>query len=184
MDNFFFTDTHLDGLKIAKRNQVGDSRGYLSKIFCIDTMSSAGWVKPIAQVNHTYTKNKGTVRGFHYQHHPYAEMKLVSCIKGKILDIAIDIRKDSPSFLQWHSEILSEENLSALLIPEGFAHGFQTLEDDCELMYLHSEKYKNLAEDGIRYNDPKLNLSWPLDVIEVSDRDQNHPLLTNKFLGI
>ena len=184
MDNFLFKDTSLEGLKVVERNQIGDTRGHLSKIFCIDKLSSAGWVKPISQVNHTLTKKRGTVRGFHYQHYPYAEMKLVSCLRGRVLDVAIDIRKDSSTFLQWHSEILSQENLVAMLIPEGFAHGFQAPENDSELIYLHSEKYNNLAEGGIRYNDPKLNIHWPLDVIEVSDRDRDHPLITDKFLGI
>ena len=184
LSNFKITSLNLDGLKLIQRNKIVDHRGFLSKIFCKDTLRSAGWRDPICQINHTSTSRKGSVRGFHYQNYPYSEMKLVSCIRGKVLDIAIDLREGSQTFLKWHAEILSDENNSALLIPEGFAHGFQALEDNCELLYLHSKEYKSAAEGGIRYNDPKLNITWPLEVVEVSDRDNNHPLLTKIFLGI
>jgi len=184
LSNFKITALTLDGLQLIQRNKIGDHRGYLSKIFCKDALRSAGWKDPIFQINHTSTSKKGSVRGFHYQNYPYAEMKLVSCIRGKVLDIAVDLREGSQTFLQWHAEILSDENMSALLIPEGFAHGFQALEDKCELLYLHSQEYKSSEEGGIRYNDPQLDIPWPLEVVEVSERDQNHPLLTKLFLGI
>ena len=111
-------------------------------------------------------------------------MKLVSCLQGEILDVAVDLRKNSRTFLQWHAEKLTSENCRALLIPEGFAHGFQTLSDDCELVYLHSAPYSKEAEVGIRPNDPTLDISWPLEFFEVSTRDTEHPLLNDQFIGI
>jgi len=139
---------------------------------------------PISQVNQTVTKSRGTVRGLHYQRKPFAEIKLISCLKGKVWDVAVDLRKDSPTFLQWHSEELSSENHRALLIPEGFAHGFQTMSDDCELLYMHTAQYTREAEAGIRPNDPRLQISWPLEIYEISKRDTSHPLLNKKFKGI
>lgn len=184
MNNFSIIDTLITGLKVIERKPIGDHRGFLSRIFCADQLRAAGWKNPIVQINQTVTKKKGTVRGMHFQNAPYAEMKLVSCLQGEILDVAVDLRKNSPTFLQWHAEKLSQENCRALLIPEGFAHGFQTLSDDCELIYLHSAPYFREAEAGIRPNDPALDISWPLDIYEISTRDAGHPLLNNQFTGV
>jgi dTDP-4-dehydrorhamnose 3,5-epimerase len=120
----------------------------------------------------------------HFQNAPHSEMKLVSCLQGEIWDVAVDLRKNSPTFLRWHAERLSAENCRALLIPEGFAHGFQTLTDDCELLYLHSAPYVREAEAGIRLNDPLINIHWPLEFFEISTRDAGHPLLNDQFKGI
>ena len=184
MTRFTTTDLPLAGLKRIERRRLGDDRGFLSRLFCSDELAVAGWQKSIAQINHTFTSQRGTVRGLHYQTPPHAEMKLVSCIRGEVWDIAIDLRSDSPTFLQWHAQILSEDNGHALLIPEGFAHGFQTLKDDCELLYLHTEVYAPQAEAALRFNDERLAIMWPLPVAEISLRDQGHPLLTSKFNGI
>jgi len=184
MSQFSIFDTPIAGLKVIERKPIGDHRGFLTRIFCADQLSSAGWQKPIVQVNQTVTKKRGTVRGMHFQNAPYAEMKLVSCLQGEIWDVAVDLRKNSPTFLKWYAEKLSAENCRALLIPEGFAHGFQTLTDDCELIYLHSAAYMREAEAGIRSSDPKLGISWPLGFIEVSTRDAEHPLLNGQFTGI
>jgi dTDP-4-dehydrorhamnose 3,5-epimerase len=108
----------------------------------------------------------------------------VSCIKGEILDVAVDLRKDSPTYLKWHAEVLSEKNQKTFLIPEGFAHGFQTLSNDCELIYLHTAAYSQTHERGLNYADKKINISWPLDISEISDRDQSHPMLEDDFEGI
>jgi len=124
------------------------------------------------------------VRGLHFQHTPYAEMKLVSCLRGEVWDVAVDLRKNSPTFLRWHAEKLSLENCRALLIPEGFAHGFQTLTDDCELIYLHSAAYTQEAEAGVRPNDLYIGISWPLDLFEISKRDSEHLLINDQFTGI
>lgn len=184
MSQFSIFDTPIMGLKVIERKPIGDQRGFLSRIFCADQLKSAGWVRPIAQINQTVTKKRGTVRGMHFQSMPHAEMKLVSCLQGEIWDVAVDLRKNSPSFLRWHAEKLSAENCRALLIPEGFAHGFQTLTGDCELLYLHSAPYVREAEAGIRPNDPCLDISWPLKISEISTRDSEHPLLNDQFTGI
>lgn len=184
MSQFSILDTSIVGLKVIERKAIGDSRGFLARIFCADQLKSAGWQKPIAQVNQTVTKKRGTVRGMHFQNTPHTEMKLVSCLQGEILDVAVDLRKNSPTFLQWHAEKLSSENFRALLIPEGFAHGFQALTEDCELIYIHSAPYNSAAEAGLRPNDPALSIPWPLDFYEISARDSGHPLLNSEFIGI
>ena len=120
----------------------------------------------------------------HFQKPPYEEVKLVKCIRGKILDIAIDLRIDSPGFLKWEAVELSGENREMLFIPEGFAHGFQTLTDDCEMIYHHSAPYVKESEGGIRWNDPLIGIKWPLPAVHVSERDSNHPLLNKEFTGI
>jgi dTDP-4-dehydrorhamnose 3,5-epimerase len=184
MSQISIFDTHIAGLKVIERKIIGDSRGFLTRIFCADQLKSAGWRTQIFQINHTLTKKRGTIRGMHFQNTPYSEMKLVSCLRGEIWDVAVDLRKNSPSFLQWHAERLSAENCRALLIPEGFAHGFQALSDDCELVYLHSAPYNRKAEGGIHPNDPCLDISWPLDFFDISTRDSEHPFLNKHFTGI
>jgi dTDP-4-dehydrorhamnose 3,5-epimerase len=120
----------------------------------------------------------------HFQNSPYAEIKLVSCLRGAIWDVAVDLRHNSPTFLKWYAEKLTPENYRALLIPEGFAHGFQTLDDDCELLYFHSSPYKPTAESGVCATDPKLGIVWPLEISELSQRDSSHPLIADQFKGI
>jgi dTDP-4-dehydrorhamnose 3,5-epimerase len=135
-------------------------------------------------MNHSYTGNASTVRGMHYQLAPYKEIKMVRCIAGRIYDVIIDLRAGSPTFMQWRGVELSALNKKMLFIPEGFAHGFQTLVENCEILYHHSAFYTPEAEAGIRYNDPTINIIWPLPVGTVSERDKNHPLLDNNFKGI
>lgn len=184
MNRFTLTGLPLPGLKLVERQRLGDSRGFLTRLFCAEELTAAGWTKPIAQVNHTYTAQRGAVRGLHYQTPPHAEMKLVSCIRGEVWDVALDLRTGSPTYLQWHAETLSAGNHRALLIPEGFAHGFQALTDDVELIYLHSAAYNAAAEAGLNAKDPALNIAWPLDITELSVRDQNHPAFDEKPIGI
>lgn len=184
MSRLTVSDLPLAGLKLVERRRIGDSRGSFTRLFCAEELLDAGWHKPIVQINHTVTARRGTVRGMHFQHPPYAEMKLVSCIRGEVWDVAIDLRPDSDSFLHWHAERLSAENGRALLLPEGFAHGFQTLTEDVEMLYCHSAAYAAAAEDGLHALDPKLAIAWPLSVIDLSPRDQRHPLLTELFPGV
>lgn len=184
MSRFIVSDLPLSGLKRVARQQLGDQRGFLSRLFCAEELAAAGWQKPIVQINHTFTARRGTVRGLHYQMQPHTEMKLVSCIRGEIWDVAVDLRANSATFLQWQAEILSADNKHALLIPEGFAHGFQALSDDCELLYLHTAAYAPQTEAGLRFDDPQVNITWPLSVTELSARDQAHPLLTTSFNGV
>ncbi|MGK6316181.1 dTDP-4-dehydrorhamnose 3,5-epimerase [Neorhizobium sp. DT-125] len=184
MSRFTVTDLPLAGLKLVERQNLGDSRGFFSRMFCAEELAPAGWAKPIAQINLTMTAQKGTVRGMHFQHPPHAEMKLVNCLRGRVWDVAVDLRAGSPTFLKWHAEELSAENRRSLLIPEGFAHGFQTLTDDCELLYLHSAPYAPGAEGALNSQDPRLGVSWPLDITEISERDRRHPHLTDEFTGL
>lgn len=184
MSRFDVRSLPLDGLKAVTRTRLSDSRGYLARLFCAEELVSAGWQKPIAQINHTLTKRRGAVRGMHYQRPPHSEMKLVTCVRGEVWDVAVDLRARSPTFLQWHAESLSAENGRALLIPEGFAHGFQTLTDDAELLYCHSAAYAPSAEAGLHARDPLLSIAWPLAIEELSSRDEQHPMLNDDFAGI
>jgi dTDP-4-dehydrorhamnose 3,5-epimerase len=169
---------------LIQRTRLTDSRGYFERVFCSNELAEAGWKNPVAQINHTQTVHRGTVRGLHFQHPPHAEMKLVMCTKGEVLDVAVDLRADSPTFLRFHCELLSEREANALLIPEGYAHGFQTLTDDVEMLYLHSAPYAPEAEGGIHPLDSRVAISWPLAVSELSARDSNHPKLDEEFRGI
>ena len=177
MSRFDITDLPLSGLKLIERKPLGDARGFLARLFCAEELASAGWTSAIAQINHTHTAQRGTVRGMHYQKPPHAEVKLVSCLQGKIWDVAVDLRQSSPTFLHWHAEELSADNNRALLIPEGFAHGFQTLSDDVHLLYCHSEAYHPESEAGLNALEPRLGIDWPLTIIELSDRDSKHPAI-------
>lgn len=184
MSRFLVHDTPLAGLKLIERKPVGDARGFLSRMFCESELASAGWTRAIAQINHTLTRKHGAVRGMHFQRAPHAEMKLVSCLRGSVWDVAVDLRANSPTFLKWHAAELSADNRRALLIPEGFAHGFQTLTADCELLYLHSAAYVPDAEGGLQPQDPALAIAWPLAISEISARDAQHALLTQEYTGL
>lgn len=135
-------------------------------------------------MNHSYTKQVGTIRGMHYQLPPFNEIKMVRCIRGSVFDVIVDIRKDSPTFLKWVGVEISANNKKMIYIPAGFAHGFQTLEDDCELIYQHSALYMPAVEGGIRYSDALVNINWPLKLSSISERDKQHELLNTNFKGI
>jgi dTDP-4-dehydrorhamnose 3,5-epimerase len=184
MVRFDFIPTPLAGLKLVQRKSIEDQRGFLSRFFCADEFREAGMDKPIAQMNHTLTRTKGSVRGMHFQNPPHAEIKLVSCLHGEIFDVAVDLRSDSPTFLHWHGAILSAQNRASLLIPEGFAHGFQTLTEDCELIYLHTASYHPESEGALNAADPRLGIAWPLAVTDISEKDWNHKLIEQDFQGI
>jgi dTDP-4-dehydrorhamnose 3,5-epimerase len=184
MSRFEVVDTPLAGLKVVRRQRLGDSRGFLSRLFCAEELGAAGWTGPIAQINHTFTARAGTVRGLHYQRPPHAEAKLVSCLRGEVWDVAVDLRTGSPTFLRWHAERLSAENGCALLIPPGFAHGFQALSDDVELLYCHSVPYAAPSEAGLHPQDERLGIAWPLTITELSARDAGHVRITEAFTGI
>lgn len=184
MSRFVITDLPLTGLKLIQREQLGDSRGFLSRMFCSKELALAGWHGPIEQINHTYTAKQGAVRGMHFQFSPFAEKKLVSCIRGEVWDVAVDLRKGSSTFLRWHAQRLSAENGCALYIPEGFAHGFQALTDDVEMIYCHSQAYNVSAEGALNSLDPRLGISWPLAITERSARDAAHPLVDSEFEGV
>jgi dTDP-4-dehydrorhamnose 3,5-epimerase len=184
MSRLRITDLAVPGLKCVERQPLGDARGFLARLFCADELAHAGWTKPIVQINHTYTAKCGTVRGMHFQRPPYSEMKLVTCLRGRVWDVAIDLRAGSETFLRWQALELSADNHQALLIPEGFAHGFQTLSDDVELLYCHSAAYNSQAEAGLNPHDSALAIDWPLEVVELSERDARHPMITRDFVGL
>lgn len=182
---FSFTSIgEFAGLSLVQRMAIEDERGFLSRFFCAEEFANVGMSMSIAQINQTLTRKKGAVRGMHFQHSPYAEKKLVSCIKGEVWDVAVDLRQNSPTFLHWHGEVLSAVNRKSLLIPEGFAHGFQTLADDCELIYLHTAVYHQASEDALNVHDPVLSINWPLEITELSERDRKHKFIEQNFQGI
>lgn len=184
LSRFNVYPTALPGVSIIQREILEDSRGFLSRFYCMDEFSSLGMNKPIAQINHTLTRREGTVRGLHFQFPPYAETKIVSCLRGEVFDVALDLRRDSTTFLQWHGEVLSAANRRSLLIPEGFAHGFQALTDDCELIYLHTAPYRQDAEGALNVKDPHFAIGWPLPITELSERDSSHPFINADFRGV
>jgi dTDP-4-dehydrorhamnose 3,5-epimerase len=179
-----FQATSINGLFEIKRNLYQDDRGWFSRLFCENEFESFGWPSSIRQINHAYTKDSGTVRGMHYQYSPGNEAKLVTCIKGVVWDVAIDMRKGSETFLHWHACELSENDNNSLFIPSGFAHGYQTLSENVELIYLHSEAFNSSLESGINAMDPKIGIDWPLKIKKRSIRDQNLPLITSDFQGL
>jgi dTDP-4-dehydrorhamnose 3,5-epimerase len=184
MKRLHITDLPLSGLKRVERQRLDDPRGYFSRLFCARELAECGWHKPIAQINFSHTAQRGVVRGLHYQLPPHAEIKLVQCLRGSIRDVAVDIRHGSPTFMHWHAETLSAENGHALLIPEGFAHGFQTLNDEVDLLYLHSAEYAPGCEDGLHVSDSQLAITWPLPITVLSDRDARLPMSPPDFEGI
>lgn len=177
MSRFRFHPTPIAGLIAIERLPLGDARGYLERLFCADDLAPAGWTTAIAQINHTFTADPGTVRGLHYQRAPHAEMKLVGCLQGAVWDVAVDLRPGSPTYLQWHAEELSAHNHRTLLIPPGCAHGFQTLSADVQMLYCHSHAYAPHSEGGLHYQDPRLAIAWPLPVHGLSPRDASHPFI-------
>lgn len=184
MNRLYIKSLPIDKLSLIVREVKSDSRGSLTRLFCNEELTTVGWSSPVAQINHSYTKKKGTLRGLHFQNKPFSEKKLVTCIRGEIWDVAVDLREGSPTFLNYHAEVLSAENRSALMIPEGFAHGFQSLTDDAEVIYCHSQPYNPEAEAGLNPLDETLAILWPTDLSEISDRDRKLPKVTEQSIGI
>jgi len=182
-DHYRTHATPLPGLIVFERVAIGDERGYFEHVFAPAAFTAWGIAQPLAQVNMSTTKMKGAVRGLHFQHPPYAEDKIVSCIAGSVFDVAVDLREDSPTFLRWHGRILSPDNRLSMIIPKGFAHGFQTLENDCRMLYLHTERYVPEEEAGVNATDPCIGIAWPLQITQHSARDAALPLLAATFKG-
>lgn len=183
-NRFLIEPTEIAGVHAVTRRRLADERGFLARLFEPEELALAGWLGPIAQINETGTARAGTVRGLHYQNPPHAEMKLVSCVAGRILDVAVDLRKSSPTYLRSVAMELSAENGRALLIPEGCAHGFQALTDDVRMIYLHSAPYAAAHEGGLDALDPALAIQWPLPVINRSPRDEALPRISSGFEGL
>jgi dTDP-4-dehydrorhamnose 3,5-epimerase len=181
---FDIQSTPLSGLNVVTRKPLGDDRGYLERMFCADELRDVLGARRIVQINHTLTRHKGVVRGMHFQYAPHTEMKWVSCLRGAVFDVAVDLRQGSPTFLRWHGELLSADNCRTLTIPEGFAHGFQTLTNDCEMLYLHTSAYTPSAEAGLNPQDARLAIAWPLPIAEMSPRDAAHASIGGDFSGV
>lgn len=177
-------DTPIPDLKLVESLPHRDERGAFIRIFCADELEPVLGQRQIAQINHSRTNRAGAIRGMHFQHPPHAEMKMVRCLRGRVWDVAVDLRTGSPTFLQWHAQELAQDKAQMLVIPEGFAHGFQTLEPDSELLYLHTAFYHPPSEGGLRHDDPRLAITWPLPPQDLSPRDLSHPKLDADFIGV
>jgi dTDP-4-dehydrorhamnose 3,5-epimerase len=176
--------TALAGVHLVETTTHADTRGAFARLFCEQELAPLLAARHIVQINQSYTTASGAIRGLHYQLPPHAEMKLVRCLRGRVWDIAVDLRAGSPTFLQWHAEELSADNARMLVLPEGCAHGFQVLEPASELLYLHTAAYAPQAEGGLRFDDPRLAIRWPLAPTDLSARDRTHALLTQDFPGL
>lgn len=179
-----FTETKLSGAFLIKPEPFVDERGLFARVYCKDEFTKINFHDEFVQFNHSVNKIKGTFRGFHYQLPPFSEVKLIRCVRGKVFDVIVDIRKNSKTFLKHFSVELSEENMKMLLIPKGFAHGFLTLEDNSHMIYHHTEYYKPGFEGGLRFDDPLLKIDLPELPKIISEKDKNNPLITNTFKGI
>ena len=170
-----FTETEIQGAYVLDAEQIADERGFFARTWARDEFEAHGLVPDLAQCNLSYNHRKGTVRGMHWQAPPHAETKLVRCAQGALYDVVVDLRPDSPTYRRWVGVELTAENRRALYIPEGCGHGFQTLEDATEVFYMITEYYTPAAARGMRWNDPAINVTWPLDVTVISDRDAEYP---------
>ncbi len=173
----FFKKTTIESVWIITPELKIDKRGFFARTFCLDELKDHDINFQIVQANSSLTKKKGTIRGMHVQTKPKEEAKIVQCIKGKIYDVIIDLREKSPTRYQWIAEELTEENRKMIYIPKGFAHGFQTLTDNCELQYFMDEFYSPQYANGIRWSDPFFNITWPLKDISSSEKDESWPLI-------
>jgi dTDP-4-dehydrorhamnose 3,5-epimerase len=175
----------LGGAYCVDLSPLIDERGLFTRLLCMEELASIGHTKNVVQVNHSCTMRAGTVRGMHFQYPPKAEIKMVTCLRGRVFDVAIDLRQGSRSYLRWEGVVLSAENHRLMYIPEGCAHGFQTLEDNVELVYFHTEYYDPKLEEGVRYDDEAVGIAWPLKITEVSQRDLSHKRISEtNFKGL
>lgn len=182
--DFRLVPTPIADLYLIEQKVFHDDRGRFARLFCQTRLNEQGRPFEIRQINHSRTVHKGAVRGLHFQHGGYAEAKLITCVRGAIWDIAVDLRPDSATFLQWHAVTLEADDGRSFLLPKGFAHGFQALTDDAEVLYLSDADYAAAHEAGLSVHDPRLAIEWPLPVAQLSDKDAGHPLLTDAFAGV
>lgn len=180
-DRFAIEPTPLAGAVLVTRKRIGDERGFLSRLYCRATLAAAGLSDPVVQINHTRTERVGAIRGLHFQCPPHTEDKLVGCLRGAVFDVAVDLRPNSATFGQWQGAELSSANGRSFLIPKGFAHGFQVLQPETELLYLHTAAYAPGAEGGLDPFDVDLAITWPLPVTDISQRDRQHPSFDSTF---
>ena len=181
---FQFHSTPLAGLVVLEHLPQVDGRGYFERLFCARELQALGLETPILQINRSRTAKAGTIRGMHFQHPPHNEAKIISCLQGEVFDVAVDLRRGSPTFLRWYGQILSADNHKSVYLPEGFAHGFQSLTDECDMLYFHTQSFCPEAAGGLSPFLPELGISWPLPVTEVSEKDRSRPLSLGQFQGI
>lgn len=179
-----FEELPLGGAYRIDLSRREDERGWFARVFCADAMREHGLASCVRQTNHSFTKRRGTIRGLHYQLPPNAEAKLIRCVRGAVFDVIVDLRAGSPTQFCWHGEVLSDVNNRMMYVPEGFAHGFQALSDGAEVSYQSSAPYTPDSERGIRYNDPKTGITWPVHEVIVSQKDAAIPSLESTFGGI
>ena len=172
-----FARTRLADARVIDLQRHEDSRGFFARTFCAQEFAEAGLATGFVQHSQSYNRARGTLRGMHFQLAPHREVKLVRCIAGAIFDVIIDLRPDSPSYLQWEGFELSAGNGRTLYVPEGFAHGFQTLADDTHVLYAISRPYAPEAAAGVRHDDPAFGIAWPLPVAAISEKDAAWPLV-------
>ncbi|CAM3249436.1 dTDP-4-dehydrorhamnose 3,5-epimerase [Mycobacterium intermedium] len=177
-------DTAIADLMVVQSLPISDARGTFIRLFCAQELQGLLGQRQIKQINQSRTSRAGVVRGLHFQHPPHAELKMVRCLRGRVWDVAVDLRAGSPTFLHWHAEELVQNDARMVVIPEGFAHGFQALEPDSELLYLTTAFYQPAFEGGVRYDDPALAIAWPLPPQGLSPRDMAQPPLGADFTGI
>lgn len=179
-----FNPTKLAGAFTIDVQPFQDNRGFFTRTFCENEFGAQNLVQHFVQANHSGTHGKGVIRGMHFQRPPFCEVKLVKCVQGSIFDVIIDVREGSPTFLQWFGAELSAENKRMMYVPAGFAHGFQSLTDYSEITYMVSNFYNKESEAGVKYNDAKVNIEWPLPVSLVSDKDNTIPAIDDSFSGV
>ena len=172
-----FTPTPLAGSCVVALDRREDERGFFARSFCVDEFAAHGLPTQVLQCNVSFNRLRGTLRGMHYQRSPLGEAKLVRCTRGAIFDVMVDLRPESPTCCRWFGAELTAENGTALFIPEGFAHGFQTLADDSEVFYQMFNRYSPEHAAGVRWDDPAFGIEWPLAVSSMAERDRNYPLL-------
>ena len=178
-------ETTINGAYIIESTEIEDSRGSFSRLFCNNLFGDLGIKsKKIEQINLSKTKELGTIRGLHYQLQPKMEIKIIRCLGGKVFDVIVDLRRNSKTFFNWYGVELSADNNRAIIIPEGCAHGFQSLQKNSELLYLHTASYSAELERGVRFNDPKISVVWPLSPINISERDLGFKFIDNQFEGL
>ena len=174
-----FRPTQLKKVYIIEQEPHNDERGYFARIFCKEELAKAGIMFDVVQVSHSLTKEKGTIRGMHFQKEPKSEDKIVQCLRGKIYDVVVDLRRDSSTYGQWIAEELSEDNKKILFIPKGCAHGFQTLTDSCLVQYFMDEFYSSEHASGVRWDDPFFGITWPVKEPILSPQDAQWPLINS-----
>lgn len=179
-----FKELDINGAYLISQNLHSDERGHFSRLLCTQQLKDNNIDFQIAQVNRSATQRAGSIRGLHFQNPPFSEMKIVQCLKGRVIDVIADLRGGSPSFLKWQTIELKENDHSSIFIPQGCAHGFQTIVPDSEMLYFHSVAYSPNHDDGVRFDEPLLNIRWPLPVTDISQKDKDRQYLNPKYKGL